>query len=46
MSTIHQRLRQALDAHRKALEELESILLEFEGTLDAQVLPERPQVCR
>ena len=43
MSTIHQRLRQALDAHRKALEELESILLEFEGTLDAGEVPERPQ---
>jgi excisionase family DNA binding protein len=43
MSTLTQRLREALDAHRKALEELESILLEFEGTLDAGEGPERPQ---
>ena len=43
MSTLHQRLREALENHRKALEELESIMLEFEGTLDTGEDPERSQ---
>jgi excisionase family DNA binding protein len=34
---LQQRLKQALEAHRKALEELENALLEFEGTLDGQM---------
>ena len=42
MSNTPQRLKQALDAHRKALEELESALLEYEGTLgDAQESPQQ-----
>ncbi len=43
MSTTHQRLRQALEAHRKALEELESTLLELEGTLGVEEETERLQ---
>ncbi len=43
MSTSQQRLKQALDAHRKALEELENALLEYEGTLDSEEGPRRPQ---
>ena len=43
MSNSHQRLKQALDAHRKALEELESALLEHEGTLDSSEDPHHPQ---
>ena len=43
MSTTHQRLRQALEAHRKAFEELESTLLELEGTLGVEEETERPQ---
>ena len=43
MTTSHQRLKQALDAHRKALEELESALLEHEGALDSEDGPQRPQ---
>ena len=37
VSTLYQRLKQAIEAHRKALEELENALLEFEGTLDGQM---------
>lgn len=36
------RLRQALAAHRKALEELESALLEFEESVEGEV-PDRPE---
>ena len=43
MSTTHQRLRQALEAHRKAFEELESTLLELEGPLGVEEETERPQ---
>ena len=43
MSTTHQRIRQALEAHRKALEELESTLLELEGTLSVEEGTKRPQ---
>ncbi len=43
MSTTQQRLIQALEAHRKALEELESTLLELEGTLGVEEETERLQ---
>jgi excisionase family DNA binding protein len=56
VSTLHQRLKQAIEAHRKALEELENALLEFEDTLDDQMkessksqgveLLSIPEVCR
>ena len=36
------RLKQALKAHREALEELESALLEFEEAVEGQV-PDRPE---
>jgi hypothetical protein len=41
MSTIYQHLKQALDGHRNALEELEAALLEFEATLAAQEGPQQ-----
>ena len=37
-----ERLKQALAAHRKALEELESALLEFEEAVEGEV-PDRPE---
>ncbi len=43
MSNTPQRLKQALDAHRKTLEELESALLEHEGALDSEDGSHRPQ---
>ncbi len=53
MTAQLQRLKQALVAHRRALEELENALVEFEETLDGQAPRSRgpellsiPQVCR
>ncbi len=38
-----QRLRQAFEAHRRALQELEAALVEYEGTLPPNETSERPE---